>query len=76
MLEYKKKLSEGVKVTYHTLVFQDTANSSQQLSFNPKDYSKNLSALKIAQGLAERSLGDQIDRGLETVSLCYSKKYQ
>lgn len=77
ILEYKKKIIDGAKVTYRTVVFEDTLSCySQQLVFNPKDYARNLSALKIAQNMVQRRLGDCIDKGFQEITASYSKKYQ
>ena len=64
-------------MTFRTVLFEDTlVNYSEQLAFNPKDYSINLSALKITQNIAQKRLGEGIDRSFEQISGCYSSKYQ
>lgn len=73
VLEYKKKIEEGVKVTLRAVVLENTlSHYSEQLVFNPKDYARNLSALKLAQNLAQKRIGEAIEKGFEDTEGCYS----
>lgn len=73
VLEYKKKIEEGVKVTLRAVVLENTlSHYSEQLVFNPKDYARNLSALKLAQNLAQKRIGEAIEKGFEDTEGCYT----
>jgi len=47
---------------------------SQRLVFNPKDYLKNLSGIKLTQSLAQHSIGNKIKLGYHEVEGCISKE--